>query len=290
MSTYAIEGSNGLTIDFNDTDYSVLKDELSGFAGYPVEYDTTAPPGHVGEVVNTATILPREIHLHVVIYGDGRAELERKRKLLVEALNPLNGASKLIWTQEDGTSTYLEVMPSDGYPAFDTGTYHNERAWECDIELIAHDPAWQSSEETEVPIIGIRGLFELPFTMDFQIGEVSPYKTIRNEGNVVCPVVIEATGALYEPIVLQNVTTNQTITIRRDILEGESIVIDTSDENLSVIHTDVHGTRTNALHYCSVGSEFWSLEPGDNVIYYHSELEGGATYGTITFRPRWLSK
>jgi len=290
--TYYLRSSNwDDIIAFDDLSYTITQDNLSGLAGYPVEYDTTSPPGYIGSVVNSTTFLPREINLHVIVWGNGREELEQRRQRLINAVNPVaDQQARFVWYQESKAAYYLDVVPAEGSPNFEVGTNNDAHSWECDLTLIAHDPTWHSYEEREEHIIGDRKGFKLPLKFPFTLGINSPYSYPVNVGNIPASVNIVITGAIYQPIVLENKTTNQKITIRKDVLEGETLTIDTSDDNLSVIHKTSAGVETNALHYCSVGSEFWKLNPGDNEIYYEAASLGAAAKGILYYRPRWTGR
>lgn len=289
MSYYLI-GTNSDHIDFDNKTYMILKDGLSGFAGYPVEYNTTSPPDYIGEVVNHANITPREISLHVVVFGNGRKELEKNRLRLINALNPLAGHAQFCWVAEDGEEYFLDVSPSDGTPDFSNGTRHDAQFWECTLNLIAHDPCWKLNYEELINIIGERNRFILPFDpKKYYISDDETRTVIDNIGNVESPVFILLAGALGSPIVLTNTTTNESITIRYDLQANESLMIDTSDDNLSV--TLRKGSETiDALHYCTVGSQFWKLAVGENVIEYSVGSRGSSPRGYLTFRPRWISR
>lgn len=289
--SYRLESPNGDVIEFDQVSYTILRDNLSGFAAYPVDYEITEPPGFIGAVVNSAVINTRTISLDVLVMGAGRAALEDNRLRLINALNPLNGRCRFVWTAEDQQEYYLDVTPADGSPDFSVGTAHEATMWQCSIDLIAHNPCWMSMDEVEIEIIGERGRFILPFDpVKYRIGDDESKTTITNPGTVDSPVVITLTGALYSPIVLTNTTVNQTMTVRQDIEYDETLVIDTSDDNLSVTLIDGSGERTDALHRCAIGSKFWQLRPGDNIIEYSVGSKGDSPRGVLAYRPRWLSR
>lgn len=287
--TYRIIGSNGDVIEFDDVIYSVSRDTVEGLAGYPVEYDTTAPPGYTGEVVNSTALLPRTITLSAVVWGNGRTELETNRARLISALNPLLGSCVFVWKQNGGAEYLLDAVPDEGSPSFATGTAPDARSWEFTLTLVAHNPTWRAATPTEVDIMS-RGGFRLPFTIPFTLGEQQPEFYIDNNGTAPTPVRIELHGGITAPIVFTNETTGEKITVRKNVLEGERLIIDTSDDNLSVTHIDAEGTETNALHYCSIGSVFWQLVPGTNLIKSEISHFGAEYSGTLTYTQRWVAR
>lgn len=290
--TYTLIGSNQDRIDFNNVDFMILVDGLSGFAGYPVDYEVTSPPGYVGEVINSATVNRRDISLSVVVLGSGRERLEANRLRLINALNPLNGTCKLIWHAEDNNDYYLTLTPDAGCPDFSIGTSHDATKWPCTLRMIAHNPCWQSEYNTSIEIIGDKNRFVLPFDPGrYPIADDEAYTDIYNRGTMPTPVVISLSGALGSPIVLTNDTTGETITVRQDIGGDEILIIDTSDDNLGVTLVDKNtGVRTDALHRCAIGSKFWQLAPGNNRITYSVGSKGPDPRGMLSYRPRWLSR
>lgn len=286
---YAIIGSNGSTVEFDNQAYSISQMMISGFAGYPVSYDTSSPPGHTGEVLNSVSIVPRKISCSVRIWGDNRAQLEALREHLINALNPILGKSQFCWRREDGRVFVLDVVPEPDSPTFTKGTDNQPKYWDCTLTLVAHNPAWRTAEPEVVPIVGIGGGFTLPFTLPFTLGTKNTTVTINNTGTIDTPVLIQLRGRLDAPITIQNQTTGEIITIREDLGSNEILEIDTSDDNLHVTHTTAEGVTTDALHFCSVTSKFWHLQPGQNVITYNADDESDLASGTLTYYQRWAA-
>lgn len=264
--TYTLVGSDGSVIVFDDIDYAILRDSLKGLSGYPAEYDVSYSAGHIGALVSSTHLIERTITLHVMIFGNGRADLESKRLRLIKAVNPLCGPARLYWSRESGDRYYIKVRPAEGSPRFTKGTGHRASRWDADLELICHDPSWYSAESHDHEFIRLTSGFSLPFTLPFTLGNLSPEFMIDNTGSAPVPVYIELHGRLTAPIRLTNETTGETIVIRISLAEGETLEISTDKDDLYVRFIDAEGVAYNALYYCSVGSRFWQLALGPNRI------------------------
>lgn len=288
--TYYLEGANGDTIYFDGLNYTILQDMVSGMSGYSVIYDEIMPPGMIGAIMGSTTAMPKIISLQIAVLGTSRGDLERKRLKLINALNPVHGESRFYWEQESGETHYLRVWPAEGSPSWNTGTEPTARIWTAELYLVCIDPCWYSARSETISIVGTSQGFSIPFQLPFTLGRLTTTTTINNPGTAPCAVVFELEGKLVAPIELTNETTNETILIRKSIYEGERLVIDTSDENLHVTFTDASGVESNALHYCTVGSIFWSLQPGNTTFTYRATEEGAEAKGTITFTPRWMAR
>lgn len=285
---YGLIGSNLDVISFDNIEYAILRDSLKGLSGIPVEYDTSYAPGVVGAYVNTTKIVERDVTLHIAVLGNSRAEIEARRRRLIDALNPIYGESKFLWQMENGDIRFLYVRPDNGFPAFEVGTIPNPQVWDCTVELICYDPCWYSYNVEEKEIVKNTLEFKLPFQVKFQLGNSSPYREIINNGDVPTPVVITLHGQLTAPLTMTNVTTGQTLVIKKSLGEGETLIIDTSPDDTFVQFIDASGNITNAMYYCTVGSQFWQLEPGINIIHVEFTQIYNSASGTLAYSERWL--
>lgn len=287
--TYYLEGSNGDLIEFDDENYAILRESITGLSGMPVEYDVSHSPGFIGGSVQSVSVLEREVSLQVAVMGAGREAIEELRARLIAALNPLHGDSKFHWRRANGDDYYLRVRPDSSYPAFTTGTDSSPKHWDCDLTLICHDPCWYSNEEIQREFVKPDDGFKLPVQFPFTLGNRVPTREVINNGTLPTPMHIEFHGQIRAPITLTNTTSGKSMTIRRDIAEGETLTINTSQDDIFVTVTnDETGETTNALYYCTIGSQFWQLEPGLNVIEELFAQVYDSASGILTYRERYI--
>jgi len=72
---------------------------------------------------------------------------------------------------------------------------------------------------------------------------------------------------------MQNLTTDEDITIDGTIDDGDILIINTAFGEKSVLILS-GGEYTNAFEYVDPDSVFWKLQPGDNVVRYTAASEG----------------
>lgn len=287
MSTYELIGSNGDHLYFDDNQYGILRDELSGIAALSCEADTISSPGQIGEIFASTTVKPRTINLHVSVLGRGRAELEERRSRLVRALNPLNGLSTFVWNRMDGTRMLLRCRPDSGSPDFGEGTAPDAKKWDAYLDLVADDPCWYADIEIVNPLRGFVGGWHLPLQFPMSFGGVGTIVTITNPGDTQSPCTIELRGKLVEPVIT-NVTTGESIAVRRTINSGELLKVCTAFGNKRVTLVDAFGVETNAMHYVTISSRFFQIPPGSVRLRYTASEEGEDAIGYIRYVPRWL--
>lgn len=291
LYTYELIGSNGDRIIFDNVQYAVLSEGLSGLSGYPVEYATSAPVGHIGEVFGSQTIGKRLLSIPVAILDtDGiRGNLEARRQRLISALNPLYADCRIVWHREDGTTLWCKCRVDDGSPLFREGTLKDSHAWLCDLDMVALDPCWYSAEVIESELRGFVGGWHLPFSLPMSLGGTGTTLSLLNIGDTPTPCTIRLRGYLDHPVIT-NLTTGESITVRKEIKATEMLIIDTSPGTRSVtIRNLITGAESNALSYTTIGSTFFTLPAGQVRVTYTATAEGAGAIGYLSFSPRWLS-
>lgn len=285
---YELIGANGDHIYFDNNSFAVMSEGLEGFSGHPAELNLISTPGEIGELAANSTIKKRTLSMKLLVMGNGRAELDAKRLRLIKALNPINGASRLIWNREDGLSLGIDVYPDSNSPEFRTGTLPDARSWECYLDLIAPDPCWQSMTAETTMLRGFVGGWSLPMSLPVSFGGVGTTLTMINPGDTPSPCEITLRGFLETPVI-QNLITGESITVKRTIRAGEILTINTAHGNRSVTLTDIYGNVTNALHYVTISSTFFQIPSGNVKVTYSATDEGSGAVGYISYTPRWLS-
>lgn len=287
MITYELIGSNGDHLYFDDNQYGILRDDLSGLAGLPCEADTISSPGQIGELFASTIVKPRKISLHVAVLGNGRTELEQRRTRLVRALNPLNGLATFIWNRMDTTRVFLRCRPDTDSPDFGEGTDPKAKRWDASLDMIADDPCWYADTETVNPLRGFVGGWHLPLQFPMNFGGVGTVVTINNPGDTPSPCTIELRGKLVDPTIT-NVTTGESIVVRKTVEAGEVLKVSTAFGNKRVTLIDTFGTETNAMHYVTIPSRFFQIPAGPVKLRYTASEEGKTAIGYIRYIPRWL--
>lgn len=285
-ATYELIGSNCDRIAFDGVEFGVSRDNLEGMSGYPIDVDYQHLPGQVGSYHDSIDIIERVITMRIAVFGLGRVALEGKRKRLIRALNPLNGKSTLIWHKANGESVYIQVYPDKDSPNFGQGTAPEATIWEGDLDLVAEDPCWYRLQDTVLyPLRGYEGGFSVPFSLPLSFGTISTSVTIDNPGDIPSGCTIQIHGMMVNPVI-SNLTTGESISIKRTIATGEILTITTGDDAQSAALTSADGTVTNALHYVSIESDFWHIWPGTNTLQILAADADAAAVAYVSYIPR----
>lgn len=287
-------------------------ESVSGWGTPPIEYIRNRAPFQHGETVANFFLRPRIITLMIrQQYCDRDSWWSGRGDLLAEIRpnnQPLGGAGfpytftfffdtgapvnpapgRLRRIESDGSLRDLDVFILSG-PTF---TPHRPRQWDEwgfreMLRFIAYDPVVYDPAQQEV-VFSEADLIELifPVTFDannilFNAGHFEVSQTIRYVGTWEEYPIITIQGPLNIPVIT-NVTTGEIITINRNILAGQYVIIDLRFGFKTVELDD----GTNIIGDVTTNSDLttFHLEPdpgavdGDNVI----TITGGLSLPGIT--------
>jgi hypothetical protein len=99
--------------------------------------------------------------------------------------------------------------------------------------------------------------------------------TIRNEGNTPAPAVITLRGGYVNPVI-RKTNTGELIALGLSMAGNDTLVIDTLSHTVTLNNNNAYGSVIFS------STDFWLLEPGDNLIDT-SPTTGGGSY-TISWR------
>jgi phage-related protein len=99
-------------------------------------------------------------------------------------------------------------------------------------------------------------------------------------GDYATPCYITVTGA--SPTSTSFTNNAESITVAKALLADEQLLIDTTFGQRSIKFKDVPGVITNAMQYLSIGSKFFQLAVGNNLIGF------SGTNAVITYRERYI--
>lgn len=161
------------------------------------------------------------------------------------------------------------------------------------ITILCNDPYFKAADESIYSFVNIEPLFEFPFSIPAAGVPFSEVKRLTNlivnHGNVESGVIIEffATTAQILNPVFYNRTTQKYIKILFDMEQGDLIRVNTN-RNQKAITLIRGGVETNILNDMESGSEWVTLEAGENEISYGAD-EGGANLNvTVTTLNKYL--
>ena len=256
-----------------------------GFGGTDNEIQTRRGAYQDGTTLQTVRLSPRTLMIRFLILAADRAGVEQKRRRIAAAFNPRYGPGTLVWTQEDGAQYALRCVALSGSPSFTPGRQAQGRVWqEVVVDLQAPDPCWFDAAATTLPLAGLTGGLVFPAFFPASFAAMGSTMIVVNEGDIAAPIRIEIPGPVLNPVV-ENLTTGEQIALTLDVLEGQTILIDTAYSNLLCRLQASNGTQTNAMQYLSSDSTFWQLVPGENIVTFSAP--SGSVVVSIEYASRY---
>lgn len=273
MYSLSVKNSRGdkLQLSFNP-DYAVRAEGLNSLTA---NINSTKSAGADGSKVNSKSLNERNIVLYLKIYPP--VEINRNR--LYKFFNTKNEIrlfykNKLVNAYIDGVVESFDCEPfSDKETAI--------------VSIICNDPYFKAAADTVYNFSRITPLFEFPFAIP---AEGVPFSELTrltnlivNHGDVESGVIVEffaTTSQILNPS-FYNRTTQKRITVLFDMEQGDRIVIDTSrgKKSITLIRD---GISSNILNSMDSGSEWVTLEAGENEISYGADYGGENLNVTVT--------
>ena len=262
--------TNSNSETFYIQDNYILSKDWAGFGEVDVEHKMTKAPYQDGKTFIDTIFDERELIVPFLIKGDNRQEVFDRRLMVANHFNPKLGVGTLTWEQEDGTQYCIDCIPYA--PIFPGGKAQNKWYQEVIVRFIAPNPFWYDPTQVESIMVGFSGGFTFPFIFPFNLGTVGSEIEVTNAGNVETPVMIYFYGEVVDPVI-QNLTTDEEITIVKTIDDGDILIINTAfGEKAALILSG--GVYTNAFEYVDPNSTFWKLNSGTNTVKYTATSEG----------------
>ncbi len=256
-----------------------------GFGGTDNEIQTRRGAYQDGTTLQQVRLSPRTLMIRFLILAADRAGVEQKRRRIAAAFNPRNGLGTLVWTQEDGTQYALRCVALSGSPTFLAGRTSQGRSWqEVIVDLQAPDPCWFDAAATTLPLAGLTGGLAFPAFFPASFAAMGSTMIVVNKGDIAAPVRIQIPGPCLNPVV-ENLSTGEKIALTLDVLEGQTVLIDTTYGNLLCRLQASNGTQTNAMQYLSSDSTFWQLVPGENIVTFSTP--SGSVVVSIEYASRY---
>lgn len=282
MQIVTFKNSKGESIDFGTQPPLVLQ-TIRGTGEVDTSIHTQNSPFQDGKTFLGSKFESREIFMQVAIVSREEKELFTIREKISKIFNPKLGEGILTYTNSNGTYEIKGIV--DGTPSFSYST----GVVTCQINFLCADPFWYSTLEEfynfNAPYVP---LFEFPFFSDLdneiEFGMEQEDTTIFNSGTVYTPLIIEFDGGIKNAT-LTNMTTGEYITINKELLEGEILVVDTSFGKRKIRIHRVDGTEENGFKYMTLDSKFLQLQEGTNHIKYVAE-----SFGNVTVRLKWRTR
>lgn len=272
------------TISLN-SDGIYLQPELEGLTGLPnIRSTSGVNAGADGGWTSAQFFDARLISIKCVIADQSLATVEQKRRELMSLLalgkaNPL----EIRFTTESGNAYTINARVT-GVTA-PLGQILKKQ--DVLIQLRADDPLIYAYNEEGGTVATLlvqqpSGGFEIPFTIPLTINGGEGYTSVVNSGTEAVYPVIELTGPLHNPSVV-NQTGNQIIELDNLTMSAsDKVVIDTQTRTVTLNGADVYDLL-------SEDSSFMTILPGENIMALNSDTTSDAGTAKIKFKQGFIT-
>lgn len=230
-----------------------------------------------------STLDIRNISLEIAVIGNSEEELINYRNRINSVFNPKLGEGYLIYKDDVKERKVKCIANKTPYFAVVSNVMNK-----CLVNLIANNPFWtdifEENEEIAIWIGGMTFPFSFPVTF---AKRTASRKLVINEGDVETPVTITFKGPAANPCVT-NTATGEYIKVKRVLSNTDTLAICTEFGNKRVEIIDGDGNRTNAFNWIDLGSSFFQLQVGDNVIEYISDNNLVPEGVLVAYRNRYI--
>lgn len=241
----------------NDGIMMHMDESIEGVAGLPnIRSASGQNVGRDGGWVSRQLYDARYISFQGRIFNGDALEVEQKRREFATVLRRKLLTLRIVTYGGQEFTAQVNVMGNQMPITWEM----NVVKWKIDLQ--ANDPLFydNSAGALEATITKlIQGGFDIPFDIPLDISPGGAPLVVNNAGNEVVYPRIEITTKATNPEII-NQTTNQTMKINVSVLgTGDILVIDMRNQTITYNGLNIYGLKTE-------GSEFWGIDPGDNVL------------------------
>lgn len=280
--------ARGQSVDLGDTPPFVLS-AIDGLGDVAAINQTQKAPSQDGSTYINSVLDERFITMEVGIVAPSQAELSNTRQFFSSVFNPKLGEGTLTYIFGDKTKEIAAVP--EHVPVFPSGADNRIRNIQrAIVSLRCPNPYWTTRKIADQLVVWESGLtFPLRLPTKFASQSESKAKILLNDGDVDTPVNITFNGPATSPIKVINQTTGDFIEVKQSLLADEKLEINTAFGQKRVTKVLADGTKQNAFHHITLGSSFFQLVPGNNLIDYSTGADYERAGVHIIWRNRFLS-
>lgn len=280
MQRLTFTAANGQQIKMDTRPFRLLT--LQGAGAVQTDIQTQKAPYQDGTTYIDALLEPRFLLLDVAIMAESNERLYQHRRKLAQVFNPKLGPGLLRY-EYDGGAKEIEAV-AELAPDFPTGRDNRAPGFQRAIlSLVCPSPFWLDDYTVSEEIVTWIGGMRFPWRLPSKFAMKGPsIINIVNRGDVDTPVRIAFQGPATNPKISNN-TTGEFIQVNRELLAGDVLIITT---DFGAKRVEINGE--NVFNWIDLGSDFWQLQVGDNVIEYSSDDPVEPAAVTISYRNRYV--
>lgn len=274
METVTFTNSRGESL-FLGTSKPFYMTSIEGTGGAPSDLLSTKSPYQDGTTFVDMMLANRPLSIIGGIIAPTREKMYQYRREFMRILNSKLGLGTLVYTNSYRSYAIQAVV--EGTPNFDERIVTNQP---FTINFICPDPYFTDVSPMSKGLRFEIGGLMFPLVLPTQFATASYEAYFQNDGDVPTPVEIHYKGPALNPVVT-NETTGEYIKIKYDLSENDVLVINTAFGRKRVEVVNPDGTRTNVFHWIDLGSTFFQLQVGKNLLVYNSDREGDRAIATV---------
>lgn len=263
MFEISVENSQGKRYTFNNPNEFVVY-KIEGLNPPQATLNKSSNATTDGCKVTSAKVESRNLVIYTTIENDA----EENRNKLYEYFQVAEKAT--IFYKSGLKDVYIEGIVE----TLEVGAFEEKET--VQISIVCEKPFFKSVDYIVTSFSSVVSLFEFPFSIpesgvEFSAITTNIRKKIVNTGDVKTGAIIRmyATGTVKNPI-LYDVLKKTHMKLKITMKPSDEIVINTNQREKSITLVR-NGEITNILGVMQKDSEFFTLEPGDNIFAYTCE-------------------
>ena len=293
MRSLVYTNPNGSTITLGAPPYVITS--LEGIGTPDWDALETKAPYQDGATDIGGTFQTRDITIEGALASvpQNMAGIATARRLMVQALNPKDGAGTLDYTNDLGTwrisakpissPTFSSKDATDPYQRFQIVFHASDPCW-TDVSYTVRTLT-EAGAGLAIPAAGL-GIPVDGIAVELVATINGKSIVINNVGDVPCPVLIRFYGEAVNPKVL-NATTDEYIRIAKTIALGDYVEVNTAFGAKTVVISE-SGVISNCSAYLDLQSTFFQLAVGNNQLRFSDDGVAAGSSATITYRNRYI--
>ena len=292
ISSFTMQNKNtSETVRFGqdfDCDYIYESGGLD-WGNIPATHNTYNYPSQVGNSISSTKINTRDISITAYsfyVLSESERELysreewkeyayeqiKKRKKTLNELINPMDYVRLTIGQY------YIEGKPSATPQYGVTEEENNIYFCKFTIDIYCDNPMFRKISDVVNVVSDNFGAFHFPFELipqGYIMGTRKSYLmlAVENDGDaeVGGRIIIKAKQSVLNPSI-ENITNGQSLTIKKQMLAGETIIINTEDGSAKGVTGEYEGETSSYLQYWDFINNDWiKYQTGTTLIVYSTE-------------------
>lgn len=237
--------------------------------------ETQKATGQIGSTLTDNRVASRVVSVPIDVTGEDHADTWEARQSLSAALATIparagqNPEVGLLQVRRDGLPT-VETPAVPGSGSGEGEAWRSPEWVTVNLEFFCPNPQWREVTPKKVTLAE-EGGFEFQLEHPWESLAFDSSTEVDNEGSVPTPILAKVYGELTT-VRLLNDTTEEILEVGISLAAGEHLEVNTAFSELTIVHVDANGVRTNAMEYLNLDrSDFWQLMPGINIIAFGTD-------------------